>query len=251
VGQKSHPRGLRLGYIETWDSKWYAEKEYADWLHEDLMIQRYVKERMYRAGISRVQVERSTDRCVVHIFTARPGIVIGRRGAEVEALTQELMELTGKNIRIAIEEVKRPELDAQLVAEGIALQLERRAPFRQTMKRAVAAAMRSGAQGIRIEIKGRIAGAEIARKEREMEGRVPLQTLRAMIDYGFAEAHTVYGKIGVKVWISKGEVIGKPEEETEEEKTAPPVQPRSESTPPRRRRRRRRSDRREARRSAE
>ncbi|MCD6505791.1 30S ribosomal protein S3 [Candidatus Poribacteria bacterium] len=251
MGQKSHPRGLRLGYIETWDSKWYAEKEYADWLHEDLMIQRYVKERMYRAGISRVQVERSTDRCVVHIFTARPGIVIGRRGAEVEALTQELMELTGKNIRIAIEEVKRPELDAQLVAEGIALQLERRAPFRQTMKRAVAAAMRSGAQGIRIEIKGRIAGAEIARKEREMEGRVPLQTLRAMIDYGFAEAHTVYGKIGVKVWISKGEVIGKPEEETEEEKTAPPVQPRSESTPPRRRRRRRRSDRREARRSAE
>jgi len=251
VGQKSHPRGLRLGYIETWDSKWYAEKEYADWLHEDLMIQRYVKERMYRAGISRVQVERSTDRCVVHIFTARPGIVIGRRGAEVEALTQELMELTGKNIRIAIEEVKRPELDAQLVAEGIALQLERRAPFRQTMKRAVAAAMRSGAQGIRIEIKGRIAGAEIARKEREMEGRVPLQTLRAMIDYGFAEAHTVYGKIGVKVWIFKGEVIGKPEEEVEEEKAAPPVQPRSESAPPRRRRRRRRSDRKEGRRSAE
>lgn len=251
MGQKSHPRGLRLGYIETWDSKWYAEKEYADWLHEDLMIQRYVKERMYRAGISRVQVERSTDRCVVYIFTARPGIVIGRRGTEVEALTQELMELTGKNIRIAIEEVKRPELDAQLVAEGIALQLERRAPFRQTMKRALAAAMRSGAQGVRIEIKGRIAGAEIARKEREMEGRVPLQTLRAMIDYGFAEAHTVYGKIGVKVWIFKGEVIGKPEEETEEEKTAPPVQPRSESTPPRRRRRRRRSNRREARRSVE
>jgi small subunit ribosomal protein S3 len=241
VGQKSHPRGLRLGYIETWDSKWYAEKEYADWLHEDLKIQRYVKERMYRAGISRVQVERSTDRCIVHIFTARPGIVIGRRGAEVEALTQELVEMTGKNIRIAIEEVKKPELDAQLVAEGIALQLERRAPFRQTMKRAVAAAMRSGAKGIRIEIKGRIAGAEIARKEREMEGRVPLQTLRAMIDYGFAEAGTVYGKIGVKVWMFKGEVIGGPEEEVEEEKPAPVQPPPSrDSQPPRRRRRRRR-----------
>ena len=253
MGQKSHPRGLRLGYIETWDSRWYAEKrQYAEWLHEDLQIQRYIKEKLFRAGISRIQIERSTDRVVVHIFTARPGIVIGRRGAEVEALTQELEEMTNKNVRVVIHEIKRPELDAQLVAEGIALQLERRAPYKQAMKKAVAAAMRAGAKGIRIEVKGRIGGAEIARKEREMEGRVPLQTLRAIIDYGFAEALTKHGKIGGKVWIFKGEVIGKPEErllmmeEEEEERKAPAIEEPevmiSEPVLPRRRRSRRRRE---------
>jgi len=211
VGQKSHPRGLRLGFIETWDSKWYAEKEYADWLHEDLKIQSYVKGQLFRAGISNVEIERNPDRCIVHIHTARPGIVIGRRGTEVEKLTSDLERLIGRNVRIVIEEIKRPELDAQLVAEGIALQLERRAAHKVAMKKAVAAAMRMGAEGIKILCGGRLSGIEMARKEKELEGRVPLQTLRAKIDYGFAEANTTYGKIGVKVWIFKGEVIGKPE----------------------------------------
>jgi small subunit ribosomal protein S3 len=215
VGQKSHPRGLRLGFIETWDSKWYAEKDYADWLHEDLKIQNYVKEQLFRAGISKVEIERHPDKCIVHIHTARPGIVIGRRGSEVEKLTADLERLIGRNVRIVIEEIKRPELDAQLVAEGIALQLERRAAHKVAMKKAVAAAMRMGAEGIKILCGGRLSGIEIARQEKELEGRVPLQTLRANIDYGFAEANTTYGKIGVKVWIFKGEIIGKPEFETE------------------------------------
>jgi small subunit ribosomal protein S3 len=211
VGQKTHPRGLRLGIIETWDSKWYGEKEYADWLHEDLRIQSYVKEQLFRAGISKVEIERYPDKCIVHIYTARPGIVIGRRGTEVEKLTTDLERLIGKSVRIVIEEIKRPELDAQLVAEGIALQLERRAAHKVAMKKAVAAAVRMGAEGIKILCGGRLAGIEMARKEKELEGRVPLQTLRANIDYGFAEANTTYGKIGVKAWIFKGEVIGKPE----------------------------------------
>ncbi|HIE29153.1 TPA: 30S ribosomal protein S3 [Candidatus Poribacteria bacterium] len=215
MGQKTHPRGLRLGFIETWDSKWYGEKEYADWLHEDLKIQSYIKEQLFRAGISKVEIERFPDKCIVHIHTARPGIVIGRRGAEVEKLTADLERLIGRNVRIVIEEIKRPELDAQLVAEGIALQLERRAAHKVAMKKAVAAAMRMGAEGIKILCGGRLAGIEIARKEKELEGRVPLQTLRANIDYGFAEANTTYGKIGVKVWIFKGEIIGRPEIEAE------------------------------------
>ena len=219
MGQKTHPRGLRLGIIETWDSKWYpismGEKEYADWLHEDLKIQSYIKEQLFRAGISKVEIERFPDKCIVHIHTARPGIVIGRRGTEVDKLTADLERLIGRNVRIVIEEIKRPELDAQLVAEGIMLQLERRAAHKVAMKKAVAAAMRMGAEGIKILCGGRLAGIEIARKEKELEGRVPLQTLRANIDYGFAEANTTYGKIGVKVWIFKGEIIGRPEIEGE------------------------------------
>ena len=215
MGQKTHPRGLRLGIIETWDSKWYGEKEYANWLHEDLKIQSYVKGQLFRAGISKIAIERYPDKCIVNIHTARPGIVIGRRGTEVEKLTTDLERLIGRNVRIVIEEIKRPELDAQLVAEGIALQLERRAAHKVAMKKAVAAAMRMGAEGIKILCGGRLAGIEMARKEKELEGRVPLQTLRANIDYGFAEANTTYGKIGIKVWIFKGEIIGKPEIESE------------------------------------
>ncbi|MBM3239826.1 30S ribosomal protein S3 [Candidatus Poribacteria bacterium] len=211
MGQKTHPRGLRLGIIETWDSKWYGEKEYANWLHEDLKIQSYIKEQLFRAGISKVEIERYPDKCVVHIYTARPGIVIGRRGTEVEKLTADLERLIGKSVRIVIEEIKRPELDAQLVAEGIALQLERRAAHKVAMKKAVAAAVRMGAEGIKILCGGRLGGIEMARKEKELAGRVPLGTLRANIDYGFAEANTTYGKIGVKAWIFKGEIIGKPE----------------------------------------
>ncbi|MFQ6043831.1 MAG: 30S ribosomal protein S3, partial [Candidatus Poribacteria bacterium] len=194
---------------------WYGEKEYADWLHEDLKIQSYIKEQLFRAGISKVEIERYPDKCIIHIYTARPGIVIGRRGAEVEKLTADLERLIGRNVRIVIEEIKRPELDAQLVAEGIALQLERRAAHKVAMKKAVAASMRMGAEGIKILCGGRLAGIEIARREKELEGRVPLQTLRANIDYGFAEANTTYGKIGVKVWIFKGEIIGRPEIEAE------------------------------------
>ncbi len=213
MGQKAHPRGLRLGIIETWDSKWYSEKEYANWLHEDLEIQNYIKEQLFRAAISKIEIERWVDKCTIHIHTARPGIVIGRRGAEVEKLTTDLERLVGRDIRIMIEEIRRPELDAQLVAEGIALQLERRSAYKVAMKKAVAAAMRAGAEGIKILCSGRLSGIEMARKEKEQEGRVPLHTLRANINYGFVEAKTMYGKIGVKVWIFKGEIIGKPEEE--------------------------------------
>lgn len=219
VGQKTHPRGLRLGIIETWDSKWYNEKVYAQWLHEYLRIQSFIKERLSRAGISRIEIERVSDRCNIHIHTARPGIVIGRRGVEAEKLQADLERLlqadlgprTERTVRINVTEIKRPELDAQLVAEAVALQIGRRSNFRQAMKKSIVASMKAGAQVVKITIGGRLSGAEMARSESNIEGRVPLHTLRANIDYGFAEADTIYGKIGVKTWIFKGEIIGRPD----------------------------------------
>ena len=219
MGQKTHPRGLRLGIIENWDSKWYNEKEYAQWLHEDLKIQSFIKERLSRAGISRIEIERVGDRCNIHIHTARPGIVIGRRGVEAEKLQADLEHIlqtdsnsnTERTVRISVDEIKRPELDAQLVAEAVALQIVRRSNFRQAMKKSIIASMKAGAQGVKISIGGRLGGAEMARSESNIEGRVPLHTLRANIDYGFAEADTTYGKIGIKTWIFKGEIIGRPE----------------------------------------
>jgi small subunit ribosomal protein S3 len=219
VGQKTHPRGLRLGIIESWDSKWYNEKEYAQWLHEDLKIQSFIKERLSRAGISRIEIERVGDRCNIHIHTARPGIVIGRRGVEAEKLQADLEHILQtdsgssgeRTVRINVTEIKRPELDAQLVAEAVALQIVRRSNFRQAMKKSIIASMKAGAQGVKISIGGRLGGAEMARSESNIEGRVPLHTLRANIDYGFAEADTTYGKIGIKTWIFKGEIIGRPE----------------------------------------
>ena len=209
MGQKTHPRGIRLGIIGTWDSKWYSEKEYAQWLHEDLKIQKFVTDKLSRAGISRVEVERVGDRCKINVHTARPGIVIGRRGSEAEKLQADLEKLVGRTIRIEVTEVARPELDAQLVAETIAAQIERRSNFRSAMKKNIAASMRAGAQGVKIAISGRLGGHEMARSEFSSEGRVPLHTLRADIDYGFKEATTTYGKIGVKTWIFIREVIGK------------------------------------------
>ncbi|WP_438313978.1 30S ribosomal protein S3 [Candidatus Caldatribacterium sp. SIUC1] len=209
MGQKVNPIGLRLGIVTTWQSRWYAEKEkYTNYLLEDLKIRRYIKERFYRSGISKVEIERLANQIKVIIKTARPGIVIGRKGSEVEKLRQELQKLTGnQNIQISVEEVPVPEIDAQLVAENIAAQIERRVSYRRAMKQAIARALKMGAKGIKIACSGRLAGAEIAREEWYREGRLPLQTLRADIDYGFAEALTTYGKIGVKVWIFKGEVI--------------------------------------------
>lgn len=208
MGQKTHPRGLRLGIIETWDSKWYSEKEYAQWLHEDLKIQKFVTERLARAGISRVEVERVGDRCEINVHTARPGIVIGRRGLEADKLRADLEKLIGRSIHlIKVTEVRRPELDAQLVAEAIASQIERRSNFRSAMRKNIAASMKAGAKGVKIAISGRLGGHEMARSEFSSEGRVPLHTLRARIDYGFKEAMTTYGKIGVKAWIFKEEVF--------------------------------------------
>lgn len=207
MGQKVHPIGFRLGINKTWLSNWYAEKDYSTLLHEDLEIRRYIKEKLAQAGISWVELERASDRVTVNILTARPGIVIGKRGAEVDKLKGELEQRTGRQISINIKEVRRAETDAQLVAENVALQLERRIAFRRAMKRAVTSAMRFGAKGVRIACAGRLGGAEMARREWYREGRVPLHTVRADIDYGTAEARTTYGVIGVKVWIFKGELL--------------------------------------------
>lgn len=215
MGQKVHPKGLRVGIIRDWDSNWYADKNYADLLHEDIKIRDYVKEKLFQAGISGVLIERAANRIKVSIKTAKPGIVIGRGGAEVEALRKTLEKMTGKKVNVNIIEVKKPELDAQLVAESIAAQLVKRVAFRRAMKQAVSRTMRLGALGIKVSCSGRLAGAEIARTEWYSEGKVPLHTLRADIDYGFAEANTTYGKIGVKVWIYKGEVL--PELKTRKE----------------------------------
>jgi len=209
VGQKTNPVGLRLGIVRTWDSKWFATKNYAAILEEDLIIKKYIKKRLHQAGISRILIERAADKTTVSIRTARPGLVIGRRGAQVDQLKDELQHLTGKQVFLNIEEVKRPDGDAQLVAEHIAKQLEQRVSFRRAMKRALSSAMRSGAQGVKIMCKGRLGGAEMARKESYREGRVPLHTLRADIDYATATAHTTYGCVGVKVWIFNGEVLVK------------------------------------------
>ena len=207
MGQKVHPIGFRLGTTRTWSSRWFASKEYANLLHEDVKIRRYIKDALYHAGISRIDVERSANRARITVHTARPGIIIGRKGAEVEKLKSELQARTGKEIHLDIQEVVHPELDSQLVAENIALQLEKRVAFRRAMKKAVQSAVRLGAEGVRIACAGRLGGAEIARREWYRDGRVPLQTLRADLDFGVATAHTTYGTIGVKVWIFKGEVL--------------------------------------------
>ena len=207
MGQKVHPKGFRLGIIKDWDARWYADRDFAKLLHEDVKIRRYIKKRLYTAGISLVEIERAANRVKVSIHTARPGIVIGRGGSEVESLRKELERLTGRQVNLNIIEVKRPELDAQLVAENIATQLEKRISFRRAMKQAVTRAIRFGAEGIKIMCAGRLAGAEMARTEWYSEGKVPLHTLRADIDYGFTEANTTYGKTGIKVWIYKGEML--------------------------------------------
>ena len=208
MGQKTHPYGLRLGIIKTWRSNWIAEKDFAELLKEDLMLRRYIKQRLQRAGVSRINIERQPKRVTVEVLTARPGIAIGRRGAEVDKLRDELKQLTGKEVSLNIQEVKKPELDAQLVADNLARQLEQRVSFRRVMKKAVAASMRRGAEGIRIVCAGRIGGSERGRRERsEPAGRVPLHTLRADIDFAQATAYTISGTVGVKVWICNGEVM--------------------------------------------
>jgi small subunit ribosomal protein S3 len=207
MGQKVHPLGFRLGYIKTWNSKWYEEKNYAKWLHEDIRIKEFVRKKLVQAGISRVEVERAANKAKVTIYTARPGIVIGKRGAGVDTLRKDIQKLTENEVFLNIQEVRKAEIDAQLVSENVATQLEKRVAFRRAMKKAIATSMKFGAKGIRIACSGRLGGAEMARYEWYREGRVPLHTLRADIEYGFAEARTTYGKIGVKCWIFKGEVL--------------------------------------------
>jgi small subunit ribosomal protein S3 len=212
MGQKTHPKGFRLGVIESWDSRWFASREYASLLHEDIKLRNFIKKKLYHAGISKVEIERAANKAKINIHTARPGIVIGKKGAEIEKLKQELSRISKNETYINIHEVRRPDLDAQLVAENVALQLERRVAFRRAMKESVARAMRMGAQGVRVQSAGRLGGSEIARVEWYKEGRVPLHTLRADVNYGLAEAKTTYGLIGVKVWIFRGEVLTKEEE---------------------------------------
>lgn len=207
MGQKVHPKGLRIGIIKDWDSKWFAGKEYTELLHEDIKVREYVKKRAYDAGISRVEIERAANRLRLTIHTAKPGMVIGKGGTGVEALRREIEKMTGRQVSVNIVEVKAPELDAQLVAENVASQLERRISFRRAMKQAAGRAMKAGAKGCKVMVSGRLGGAEMSRTEWTVEGSVPLHTLRADIDYGFAEAFTTYGQIGVKVWIYKGEVL--------------------------------------------
>jgi small subunit ribosomal protein S3 len=209
VGQKVHPYGFRLGILYGWKSNWFEERRYADQVLEDNQLRRHIKTKLYHAGISKVVIERTGDKCVVNIHTARPGILIGKRGAEVEVLRQELAKTTKSELFINIKEIRKAELDAQLVAENVALQLERRVAFRRAMKKAVTSTMKFGAGGIRIACAGRLGGAEMGRREWYREGRVPLHTLRADIDYGLAEAKTTYGVIGVKCWIFKGDVADK------------------------------------------
>jgi small subunit ribosomal protein S3 len=213
VGQKVQPKGFRLGVIEGWDSRWFARREYAELLHEDIKVRNFLKKRLYHAGVSKIEIERAANKAKINIHTARPGIVIGKKGAEIEKLKSELQRLTEKETFINIHEVRRPDVDAQLVAENVALQLERRVAFRRAMKEAVARAMRMGALGVRIQSSGRLGGSEIARREWYREGRVPLHTLRADVNYGTAEAKTTYGVIGVRVWIFRGEVLTRQEEE--------------------------------------
>lgn len=209
MGQKVNPIGLRLGIVKTWDSRWYAGKKYADYILEDHKIRKFFKEKMFHAGISKIEIERSSKRVRLRIFTSRPGIVIGKKGAEIAQLKKELEKMVSSEVMIDIQEVRKPEIDAQLVAENIALQIERRVAFRRAMKRGMQSAMRFGAEGIKVICSGRLGGAEMARTEQYREGRVPLHTLRADIDYGFTEAKTTYGIIGVKVFIFKGEILGK------------------------------------------
>jgi small subunit ribosomal protein S3 len=207
MGQKVHPEGFRVGYIHDWKSTWFNEREFADYLHEDLQIREHIDRKLSHAGLSDITIRKDKNEVTVDIHTARPGIVIGKSGAEVDALRRELHRLTAKQVRVNIIEVKRPELDAKLVAQSIAEQLQNRVAFRRAMKRALTSAMRSGAKGVRVQVSGRLGGAEMARTEGYSDGRVPLHTLRADIDYGFFEARTTTGRIGVKCWINKGEVM--------------------------------------------
>jgi small subunit ribosomal protein S3 len=209
VGQKVHPYGFRIGTLYGWQSNWFSERRYAPQLHEDIKIRRFIKKKLYHAGISKVVIERTGEKVVVNIHTARPGILIGKRGAEVESLRKEVAALTTGEVFINIKEIRKAELDAQLVAENVALRLERRVAFRRAMKKAVTSAMKFGAGGIRIQCSGRLGGSEMGRREWYREGRVPLHTLRAEIDYGLAEAKTTYGVIGVKCWVFKGDVADK------------------------------------------
>ena len=207
MGQKVNPHGLRVGVIKGWDSNWYAERDFADNLVEDYKIRKFLKKKLYESGINRIEIERASDRVKVIIFTAKPGMVIGRGGADIEKLKKEVQKMTDKKLFIDVKEVKRPDREAQLVAENIAGQLERRVSFRRAVKSAMSRSMKSNIQGIKCAVGGRLGGADIARSEFYSEGTIPLQTLRADIDYGFAEADTTYGKVGVKVWIYKGEVL--------------------------------------------
>ena len=207
MGQKVNPHGLRVGVIKDWDSKWYADAEFSDYLVEDYNIRKFLKKKLYSAGVSKIEIERASDRVMVIIYTAKPGVVIGKGGAEIEVTKKELSKLTDKKVMVDIKEIKRPDRDAQLVAENIAQQLENRVSFRRAMKSCMGRTMKSGAMGIKTCCSGRLGGADIARAEFYSEGTIPLQTLRADIDYGFAEANTTYGKVGVKVWIYKGEIL--------------------------------------------
>ncbi|MDR1160685.1 MAG: 30S ribosomal protein S3 [Syntrophomonadaceae bacterium] len=207
MGHKVHPKGFRLGIIRDWDSNWYADRDYSDLLHEDYKVRNYIKDRFFAAGISKVEIQRTGNRVRVTIHTAKPGIIIGRGGTEVESLKTQLTLMTNKNVNVNIQEIKKPELDAQIVAENVAQQIEKRISIRRAIKQSVGRTMRVGGLGIKIAISGRLNGAEIARTEWYAEGKVPLHTLRADIDYGFAEANTTYGKIGVKAWINRGEIL--------------------------------------------
>lgn len=211
MGQKVHPHGFRVGVIKNWDARWTAKKsQFADNLVEDDKIRKFVKNKLFAAGVSKIEIERAANKVSVNIYTAKPGIVIGKGGAGIDVLKADLLKLTGKNVIVNIIEVKRPDLDAQLIAENVAGQLERRISFRRAMKQAIGRSMKAGLKGIKIMCSGRLGGAEIARSEQYHEGSIPLQTIRADIDYGFAEAHTTYGRIGVKVWAYKGEILGNP-----------------------------------------
>lgn len=214
MGQKTHPIGIRLGIIKTWDSRWYAKKGYSDQLIEDIHIRKTLKARLFHAGVPKIEIERAGQNMRVIIHTARPGIIIGKKGSEVEKLRKDLKAMTGREVSIDIKEIRKPEVDAQLVAENVALQLEKRVAFRRAMKKSVASALRFGTLGVKIACSGRLAGAEIARAEWYREGRVPLHTFRADIDYGFAEARTTYGLIGIKVWMYHGDIL--PESRTKE-----------------------------------
>jgi len=209
LGQKVNPIGLRLGIVKTWESRWYAGKNYAEYILEDYNIRKFIKKRLYHAGISKIEIERSSKRVRLRIFTSRPGIVIGKKGAEIALFKKELEKIVSHEVIIDIQEVRKPEIDAQLVAENIALQIIRRVAFRRAMKRGISSAMRFGAQGIKVICSGRLGGAEMARTEQYREGRIPLHTLRADIDYGFIDARTTYGIIGIKVFIFKGEILKK------------------------------------------
>lgn len=207
MGQKTHPIGFRLGVIKPWLSRWYSKKEYTKWLHEDIRFREIIKERLFTMGVSKIEIERASTKVKINIFTSRPGLVIGKKGSGIDSIKAELSKLTKNEVYLNILEVRRAEIDAQLVAENIALQLERRVSYRRAMKKSVQTALKFGAKGIKVKCGGRLAGSEIARVEWYREGRVPLHTLRADIDYGTAEAHTTYGLIGVKVWIYKGDVV--------------------------------------------